>query len=98
MSTITAILEPDADGTFHLPLPAEFRRGKVKVTVTPATLDESGESRRATPEMVRQLKEALARLRELNPFREVAYPVAWQREIRQDRPLPGRDGAILPFS
>jgi hypothetical protein len=34
---------------------------------------------------------ALARLRELNPFREVVDPVAWQREIRQDRPLPGRD-------
>lgn len=31
MSTITAILEPDADGTLHLPLPAELRHGKVKV-------------------------------------------------------------------
>jgi hypothetical protein len=31
MSTISAILEPDADGTLHLPLPAELRGGKVKV-------------------------------------------------------------------
>ena len=31
MSTITAILEPDADGTLHLPLPVELRGGKVKV-------------------------------------------------------------------
>ena len=31
MSTITAILEPDADGTLHLRLPAELRGGKVKV-------------------------------------------------------------------
>lgn len=31
MSTITAILEPDADGTPHLPLPEELRHGKVKV-------------------------------------------------------------------
>lgn len=31
MSTITAILEPDADGTLHLPLPAELRHGKVRV-------------------------------------------------------------------
>ncbi len=31
MSTITLILEPDADGTLHLPLPAELRHGKVKV-------------------------------------------------------------------
>lgn len=26
MSTITAILEADADGTLHLPLPPELRR------------------------------------------------------------------------
>jgi hypothetical protein len=31
MSTITAILEPDADGSLHLPLPPELRNGKVKV-------------------------------------------------------------------
>ena len=39
MSTITAILEPDADGTLHLPLPEELRHGKIRVTATmqPAT-------------------------------------------------------------
>jgi hypothetical protein len=31
MSTITVILEPDADGTLHLPLPEELRHGKVRV-------------------------------------------------------------------
>jgi hypothetical protein len=31
MSTITAILEPDADGSLHLPLPKDLRGGKVKV-------------------------------------------------------------------
>ena len=31
MSTITAILEADADGTLHLPLPAELRHRKLKV-------------------------------------------------------------------
>lgn len=91
MSTITAILEPDANGTIHLPLPAEFRGGKVKVIATPATLDESSGMARATPDMVRQRMEALEQLSELNPFRTIADPVAWQREIRQDRPLPGRD-------
>jgi hypothetical protein len=96
MRTISAILEPASDGTVRLPLPAEFCRGKVKITATPATLDESGESARATPEMAWQRAEALAR--ELNRFREVADPVAWQREIRQDRPLPGRNGAILSLS
>ncbi len=34
MSTITAILEADADGTLHLPVPAEWKSGKVKVVAT----------------------------------------------------------------
>ena len=34
MSTITAILEPDADGSLHLPLPAEMRREKIKVVAS----------------------------------------------------------------
>ena len=34
MNTITAILEPDADGSLHLPLPPELRRSQVKVTAT----------------------------------------------------------------
>ena len=34
MSTIKAILEADADGTLHLPLPPEFRQGKYDVTAT----------------------------------------------------------------
>jgi hypothetical protein len=34
MSTITAILEADADGTLHLPLPVELRHGKIEVTAT----------------------------------------------------------------
>lgn len=31
MSTITAILEPDADGTLHLPLPKEWRNQSIRV-------------------------------------------------------------------
>ena len=34
MSTFTAILEPDADGSVHVPLPPELRHSKVKVTAT----------------------------------------------------------------
>ncbi len=34
MSTITAILEPNVDGTLHLPLPAELRHGKVRIIAT----------------------------------------------------------------
>ena len=90
MSIITAILDPQSDGTLHLPLPAELSGGRVKVTATLAAADETGDPSRATAEMVRQRMEALGRLRALNPFRDLADPVAWQREIRQDRPLPGR--------
>ena len=31
MSTVTAILEPEADGTLHLPLPKGLPPGKVEV-------------------------------------------------------------------
>lgn len=34
VSTITAILEPDVDGTLHLPIPAEMRSSKVEVVAT----------------------------------------------------------------
>lgn len=90
MSTITAILEPHADGTLHLPLPPELSGGKVKVTATLVAAEASGAKLLVSPEIVRQRLAAFERLRELNPFREIVDPVAWQREIRQDRPLPGR--------
>ena len=34
MSTITTILEANADGTLHLPLPEELRHGKIRITAT----------------------------------------------------------------
>jgi hypothetical protein len=93
MSTITAILEADADGTLHLPVPEELRHGKIEVTATlkPAN-GVSSALPRATPEMLRQRKEAFEKLRALGGLRDaIPDPVAWQREQRQDRPLPGRD-------
>lgn len=42
----------------------------------------------ASGEELAAIMEQLARL---NAFSEIDDPVAWQREIRQDRPLPGRD-------
>ena len=102
MSTITAILEPDADGTLHLPLPAELRHCKVKVEANVEAASDSIETcqiqtkpkRRkliATPEMIAQRMADFARVRELNPYRDIKDPVAWQREIREDRPLPCRE-------
>ena len=34
MSTITAILEAEDDGTLHLPVPEELRHGKIEVVAT----------------------------------------------------------------
>ncbi len=77
MSTITAILEPDVDGTLHLPLPAEMRSSKVKIT---ATLESFG-SRPSQSEVL----EALQTLSRLGTFGEIEDPVAWQRETREDQ-------------
>ena len=88
MSTITAILEPDVDGTLHLPIPAEMRSSKVKVT---ATLESVEGAVVASDSEIKKRFDALDQLRKLNPFREIADPVAWQREIRKDRTLSGRD-------
>jgi hypothetical protein len=43
MSTITAILEPEADGSVRLPLPPELRGAKVKVE---AKLEAAAEATR----------------------------------------------------
>ena len=88
MSTITAILEADIDGSLHLPLPEELRRGKVRITATlESAEDQPGE---AEVQRQRRLGEIMDRIRKRNPFKGIADPVAWQRELREDRPLPGR--------
>lgn len=47
---------------------------------------------RATPEMLQRRRVAFQKLRELGGLRDlIPDPLAWQRELRQDRPLPGRD-------
>jgi hypothetical protein len=86
MSTITAILEADADGTLHLPLPMELRKSRLKVTATIQAVQDLTD--RPTKE---DALAALRKLRDLGTFKKIADPVAWQREIRKDRPMPGRD-------
>ena len=39
----------------------------------------------------RRMADALEQLANRNAFSEITDPVAWQRETRQDRPLPTRD-------
>jgi len=38
-----------------------------------------------------QLAAILERLAALRPFADMPDPAAWERDIRQDRPLPGRE-------
>jgi hypothetical protein len=90
MSTIVAILEADADGTLHLPVPQNLRHGKVKVIATletePETAASDEEAKPGTP------LEALKELRKLGGLSHVIPdPVAWQREQRKERVLPGRE-------
>ena len=89
MSTIAAILEPHADGSLHLPLPVELQYRKVRIE---AKLEAADEANLATPKMLHQRREALAALRKLGGLQDaIPDSMAWQRELRQDRPLPGRD-------
>ena len=39
----------------------------------------------------RQMADALSKLGESGAFSGIENPSAWQRDIRRDRPLPGRD-------
>jgi hypothetical protein len=43
------------------------------------------------PDVGRRMANILRELAKTNPFRDIDDPVAWQREIREDRPLPGRE-------
>ena len=88
MSTITAVIEADADGTLHLPLPAELRGGKIRVEVKMEAVEKSDMSEE---QRKRELLEIMARIRARNPFKDITDPVAWQREMREDVVLPGRE-------
>jgi len=71
-------------------VPAELRHGKIKVEakLEPA----SGEGHDAAEaERQRRLLAIMERIRARNPFKKIKDPVAWQREVREDVKLPGRD-------
>ncbi len=103
MSTITAILEADADGTLHLPLPAELRGGKIKVeakleAAPPAPVRAKGGLWKGMPNSFWMAAdfdaplEAFKELRKRGGLRHVIPdPVGSQREQRVERPLPDRD-------
>lgn len=51
-----------------------------------ATRSASAEAERGM-----RIKTALQKLAELGTFADIKDPVEWQRQIRKDRPLPGRE-------
>ena len=88
MSTYSTILKPHADGKVHVhvPVPKKLRRGKLRVTVTlePANMAKDPEDM--------TLLEVFEEFRKVGGLKDVIPdPVAWQREQRKDRPLPGRE-------
>lgn len=86
MSTIKALLEPHADGSLHLPLPPELRHGKVKVEASLESVPEHGDDANGGTVL-----DAMRELRKIGGMGDsIPDPVAWQREQRKDRPLPGR--------
>ncbi len=91
MDTITFILEPQADGTLHVPVPEELRHAKFKVVATPEVQSMAAGAEEAERQRVKELLEAFEELRTLNPFRDIEDVVAWQREVRKDRDLPWDD-------
>lgn len=45
-------------------------------------------SKKQSPQAI---KKAIRDLRQVNAYGQLVDPIAWQREIRKDRPLPGRE-------
>jgi hypothetical protein len=52
---------------------------------------QSARSVSAEEERRKRLKKAFETLAEMGTFADITDPVEWQRQIRKDRPLPGRD-------
>ncbi|MEO5917205.1 MAG: hypothetical protein ABIS50_23445 [Luteolibacter sp.] len=97
MKTLETDIEIGADGSVKLlsPLPAWLKPGRAHVLMTVESVEEEEKPKRskltATPEMIARRMTALEEIRKLNPYRHITNPVEWQREMREGRPLPGRD-------
>ena len=96
MNTLETDIEISADGSLKLlsPLPAWLKPGRAHVVLTVADASGSKPKRQipsATPEMIARRMAALEKVRELNPYRDIVDPVAWQRTIREDVIQPGRE-------
>lgn len=80
MNTLETDVEFSADGSLKLLLVPNGASPKPKRVIPTAT-----------PEMLAKRAAAFEAVRKLNPYRDTIDPVAWQREIREDVVLPGRE-------
>ena len=95
LSQVSATYSLNADGSVKVlsPLPAWLKPGRVHVLMTVESVEEKPQRRKlaTTPEKIARRVTALEKVRKLNPYHDIAAPVEWQREMREDRPLPGRE-------
>ncbi len=101
MPAIRANVEITEDGGLRLlsPLPEWVKPGVAEIVMVSqaaeiATPLEKPPRQKlvATPEMLEARKRAMAELRAMGGLSDVIPdPAAWQREIREDAVLPGRD-------
>jgi len=83
VNTYRAILDGNQIKWIDLP-PKRLRPTKVQVTLVEETATtQSGRGQ--------AMAEALEKLAKTGTFLAIADPVVWQREIRQERVLPGRE-------
>ena len=61
---------------------------QVLVTVLPETKSQANDR----AERRRQAVGALEKLAAMGGIKAISDPIAWQREMSEDRPLPGHDG------
>jgi antitoxin component of MazEF toxin-antitoxin module len=61
---------------------AQLKSGQKTIIALP--IPEPKQNRGRIQEVIRQLQD-------IGAYRDIKDPAAWQREIRKDRPLPGRD-------
>lgn len=56
-----------------------------------ASREKNGKTREAKKETSEKLYQLMTEMAESGAFKSIKDPVAWQREQRKDRPLPGRE-------
>ncbi len=99
MNILETDIEISADGSVKLlsPLPAWLRPGRAHAVMTLTAVEISGAKTKrqipaAAPEMLARRAAAFDGLRAQGGLRDmIPDPLAWQREMRDDSPLPGRE-------